>query len=489
MKNFINQHKKVLTACIILGLILFTYDLIDYYLITGSQEEAPNNTHFLKRAAFWIPLMLIVSIEFLAKKEWKKAIIITMAVFVYALFKDYIINNIIIDQWEEFYWTISVINSFLGNTLVFLIIRYILLKIKFNWLAVFISGYLITILINYGFRISSIELLDANESTATIIKSISLFTVFWPLFFWVSVYVLDAFIIDHEWRKEYINIEIPINSLAYKQRIFILIIIQSILLFIIIQHVFTNSNLNAFDTSINVGLITCFLITTVLIYIQSLKRTSTEQRSPSFIYLFFIPVLNIIPALILSRNNTNSSETPKKEFVFKDKLEYCKNCKNKFFDFKKGLVCGLTKEKPSFVNECPDFSYQNYDATSLTHNPPKSLLVIQRIVLALFLIVFIILAITKLNSGFNNSMVTIFMIVLNLVLQIGIIIAIWNLKKWALLVLLGLIYINIVTQLTMSGMSVSPIPYLSLFCISYLLITVNLPLWSYMTGFEKKKIA
>lgn len=36
-------------------------------------------------------------------------------------------------------------------------------------------------------------------------------------------------------------------------------------------------------------------------------------------------------------------------------LEFCKKCVNKSFSSSQGVVCGLTKEKPTFLTTCPDY--------------------------------------------------------------------------------------------------------------------------------------
>ena len=38
-----------------------------------------------------------------------------------------------------------------------------------------------------------------------------------------------------------------------------------------------------------------------------------------------------------------------------NKIELCKKCTKREFDFKQGIVCGLTNEKPDFEDSCPDF--------------------------------------------------------------------------------------------------------------------------------------
>lgn len=39
----------------------------------------------------------------------------------------------------------------------------------------------------------------------------------------------------------------------------------------------------------------------------------------------------------------------------KQQLVFCNKCKNKKFDMKQGVLCGLTLRKPSFDNTCKDF--------------------------------------------------------------------------------------------------------------------------------------
>ncbi|TCI90576.1 hypothetical protein [Tenacibaculum sp. M341] len=38
-----------------------------------------------------------------------------------------------------------------------------------------------------------------------------------------------------------------------------------------------------------------------------------------------------------------------------EQLEYCKICQNRKVDFKTGLVCNLTNQKPNFSNNCSHF--------------------------------------------------------------------------------------------------------------------------------------
>lgn len=38
-----------------------------------------------------------------------------------------------------------------------------------------------------------------------------------------------------------------------------------------------------------------------------------------------------------------------------NRLDICETCQNKSFDIKKGIICGLTNEKPTFQDTCPDY--------------------------------------------------------------------------------------------------------------------------------------
>ena len=41
--------------------------------------------------------------------------------------------------------------------------------------------------------------------------------------------------------------------------------------------------------------------------------------------------------------------------ILEERLEFCKICQNRKVDFKTGLVCSLTNEKPEFEDTCKDF--------------------------------------------------------------------------------------------------------------------------------------
>ncbi len=49
----------------------------------------------------------------------------------------------------------------------------------------------------------------------------------------------------------------------------------------------------------------------------------------------------------------------------KEKLDYCRVCENRKTDYERGIVCGLTNEKPTFEESCPDFTIDEVNADRL----------------------------------------------------------------------------------------------------------------------------
>ena len=48
--------------------------------------------------------------------------------------------------------------------------------------------------------------------------------------------------------------------------------------------------------------------------------------------------------------------------TLKERLEFCTICENRKVDYKTGLVCNLTKEKPNFENNCEFFKKDEKEA-------------------------------------------------------------------------------------------------------------------------------
>lgn len=54
----------------------------------------------------------------------------------------------------------------------------------------------------------------------------------------------------------------------------------------------------------------------------------------------------------------------------KDKKNYCRICLNCNMDYDRGLLCGLTDEKPAFEKICPSFKIDEKNAERLIDLEP-----------------------------------------------------------------------------------------------------------------------
>lgn len=86
-----------------------------------------------------------------------------------------------------------------------------------------------------------------------------------------------------------------------------------------------------------------------------------------------------------------------------NKIEQCKQCKKQKFDFKQGIVCGLTNEKPGFEDSCPDFenddSIKVYKGLELRPNGQRA-----KILLSFIWIVLILKVTSLISSGLQYSL-------------------------------------------------------------------------------------
>lgn len=55
-----------------------------------------------------------------------------------------------------------------------------------------------------------------------------------------------------------------------------------------------------------------------------------------------------------------------------EKIRFCKRCVHREMDFKRGVLCGMTREKPTFERECPDYgedpAYRETALPESSHN-------------------------------------------------------------------------------------------------------------------------
>lgn len=117
-------------------------------------------------------------------------------------------------------------------------------------------------------------------------------------------------------------------------------------------------------------------------------------------------------------------------------IEICKTCKNQKFDFKTGIICGLTNQKPNFTDKCPDFIsnkkqqiYFNLSEENLNFLK-KELQKIQTPTLSKILI-----RNNKLKIGFDN-----FKFLVSLIIPIFILVFAYNYVREIIYVFLPLLF-------------------------------------------------
>jgi hypothetical protein len=70
-------------------------------------------------------------------------------------------------------------------------------------------------------------------------------------------------------------------------------------------------------------------------------------------------------------------------------IDLCKKCQKRKFDLKQGIICGLTNEKPNFLNDCPEFvkddSVKEYKGLDLKSNEQRAKILISFIWIVLVL--------------------------------------------------------------------------------------------------------
>lgn len=58
--------------------------------------------------------------------------------------------------------------------------------------------------------------------------------------------------------------------------------------------------------------------------------------------------------------------------MYLENIEICKTCNNRVFDISRGIICGLTNSKPSFIDRCPDYSQDESEVSKSTINKVRS---------------------------------------------------------------------------------------------------------------------
>lgn len=84
-------------------------------------------------------------------------------------------------------------------------------------------------------------------------------------------------------------------------------------------------------------------------------------------------------------------------------IEICRKCEKRKFELKQGIVCGLTNEKPNFVDSCPEFikddSVQEYKGLELRPNEQRA-----KVLLSFIWIVLIVEIISLISSGMQYNL-------------------------------------------------------------------------------------
>ena len=79
--------------------------------------------------------------------------------------------------------------------------------------------------------------------------------------------------------------------------------------------------------------------------------------SETYLYWFMIPFFNLLAALRLSKAETEQEKVIAQ--YHERRFDFCRNCSNRKTDLYKGMICGITDEKPDFVNICKDFKMRD----------------------------------------------------------------------------------------------------------------------------------
>lgn len=86
-----------------------------------------------------------------------------------------------------------------------------------------------------------------------------------------------------------------------------------------------------------------------------------------------------------------------------EKIEWCKKCENRKFEFKQGIICGLTDEKPVFEENCPDFvrdvAVREYRGSDLRPNDQRA-----RLLLSLIWIVLVLTFVGLISSALQYNL-------------------------------------------------------------------------------------
>ena len=82
-------------------------------------------------------------------------------------------------------------------------------------------------------------------------------------------------------------------------------------------------------------------------------------------------------------------------------VKHCELCDNKLFDFANGTTCGLTGEKPTFKDKCPDIKFEeNYESQIREINTEHHLVKITKANSIANFIVYLVISLTVMAAGY-----------------------------------------------------------------------------------------
>ena len=122
-------------------------------------------------------------------------------------------------------------------------------------------------------------------------------------------------------------------------------------------------------------------------------------------------------------------------------LKFCKTCTKRTFNSKSGIVCSLTNEIASFVNECPDYAvdYREKNEATKKISEEKASLGQQKMTRFIYIIISLSIALKALAYiSFRIPLTTTILMDLGkLALQIGLLYTVYSGRNWAKYLLTG----------------------------------------------------
>lgn len=492
MKAFIQENKQLLLLCLIVGFVVFTLAVIDTYFVTGV-AEGPLSAWNFSVVYNVLAACVIVSLESISKKDWKNAAILSLSMLVINIllrmlnnywFRDIISGDLgSLGSMDDAKWNlIRYFNLIFDPLLFFLLIRAATMKKKFNFFKLFFS-----VLLAVQTMTALATVIDFPIKTEEgafgpyVIQTFPTFKLFWPLVFWLLIYAIDLLAVKDDRSREYFDFQSPLNQSTYLNRAIVLVAIQLVLLIFLWKTLGNKYNLDIDSIYYPLTIWCSILLAGALLYVQSAKKLANTALSPGFLYLFSLPVFNVIPAFSLAKERAISEDEKNslKQENMLNKLDYCKNCKNKTFNVDKGILCGLTNEKPDFEGTCPDYNPVAELSTSHTNRTPAVLTIGIKIFVIVCLLFLLFQALVYAKNLGRLDIIRLSSIIISWIGQLIILSGLWNQKKWAFYTFLVIYTLNFIALYSMAGYRVAEYLMIIFGFVTYTLVIAVMPAWKY----------